>query len=99
MCKWHGGTYEGNLPVTLAKPGPYNGNKVAYVDPCIQPLVQAINDAGILTLNCCCGHGMRPGWIALEDGRQILIAKDWDEMRVMDAGFPTLSVSEQGEKP
>jgi hypothetical protein len=85
MCDWHGGTYAGNLCVDLA-----NG-KWCSVDACIQPLVQAINDAGILTLNCCCVHGQRPGWIALADGRHILIAKDHAEKRRIDAGFPALS--------
>lgn len=84
MCKWHGGTYKGNLLVHLA-----NGKQV-HVDPCIQLLVQALNNAGVLTTNSCCGHGQRPGWIALADGRHVLIAADHAEMRRMDAGFPTL---------
>ncbi len=90
MCKWHGGTYEGNLPVKLAHPK-QNGQQIAHVDACIQSMVQALNDAGLQTLNCCCGHGQRPGWIALEDGRHILIAADHETMRKMDAGFPPLS--------
>lgn len=90
MCKYHGGTYEGNLRVELAHPRS-DGIDWCTVDACIQPLVQAINDTGIQTLNSCCGHGQRPGWIALEDGRHILIAKDHDTMRQMDAGFHALS--------
>lgn len=90
MCKWHGGTFEGNVPVTLAHPKS-NGQQVAYVDPCIQTLVQALNDAGLQTLNSCCGHGIRPGWIALEDGRAILVADDHEMALKMGAGFPPLS--------
>ena len=84
MCKWHGGSYDGNAPVVLT-----NG-RTAYVDPCIQSLVQGLNDAGFQTTNCCCGHGQRPGWIALKDGRHILIAANHDEMLKMDTGFPAL---------
>jgi len=90
MCEWHGGNYDGNLPVKLFHPRLSDGIDTVHVDPCIQTLVQAINDAGFQTLNCCCGHGQRPGWIALEDGRHILIAKDHEEMRRMDEGFPAL---------
>lgn len=93
MCKWHGGTYAGNVRVRLAHRRSDNV-QIVFVDACIQPLVQAINDAGFQTINSCCGHGQRPGWIALEDGRHVLIAKDHAEMRQMDAGFPAL---EQGE--
>lgn len=85
MCEWHGGTYAGNLDVTLSHPRD-DGISFCSVDACIQPLVQAINDAGLQTINSCCGHGKRPGWIALEDGRHILIAKDHAEMRLMNDG-------------
>ena len=90
MCKWHGGTYEGNLPVTLAHPK-QNGQQTVHVDACIQPMVQALNDAGFQTLNCCCGHGQRPGSIILEDGREVLIAPDFETARKMEADFPPLS--------
>jgi len=90
MCKWHGGNYEGNLRVNLSHPRS-DGVDYCHVDACIQLLVQGLNDAGFQTLNSCCGHGQRPGWIALEDGRHILIAKDHDEMKLMDSGFPALS--------
>lgn len=43
------------------------------VDACIAPIVQALNDAGILTAGCCCGHGKEPGSISLQDGRTLLI--------------------------
>jgi hypothetical protein len=36
-------------------------------DPCIEPLVRALNDAGIATRASCCGHGHRPGNIVLAD--------------------------------
>lgn len=91
MCKWHGGTYKGNLPVKLSH-SRTDGIQIVYVDSCIQKLVQALNSNGFQTSNSCCGHGQRPGWIALEDGRHILIAKNHTEMRKMDNSFPALSM-------
>lgn len=60
----------------------------AFCDPCIAPLVAALNTAGIETVASCCGHGHRPGVIALRDGRELFIAKDFDEARKIDAIFP-----------
>lgn len=89
MCKQHGGSYEGNLPIRLAHPRK-DGIQTASADPCIQTLVQALNDGGFQTVNSCCGHGIRPGWVALEDGRHILIATGHKMMREMDSKFPAL---------
>lgn len=44
------------------------------IDLCIAPIVQALNDAGIYTANCCCGHGQEDGEIFLHDGRVLRIA-------------------------
>lgn len=57
-------------------------------DPCIAPLVQSLNDAGFETTASCCGHGHRPGIIALKDGRELVIARDWHEARMIDGMFP-----------
>lgn len=46
---------------------------VKGIDACIAPIVQALNDAGILTAGCCCGHGREPGNIILADGRELVI--------------------------
>lgn len=43
------------------------------VDQCIAPIVEALNNAGVLTANSCCGHGERDGSILLHDGREIII--------------------------
>jgi len=45
------------------------------IDACIAPIVQALNDAGIYTANCCCGHGKEDGSIHLHDGRVLRIEK------------------------
>lgn len=88
MCE-HDGTFRSQTTVRLAHPRS-DGAATAGVDPCIAPIVQALNDAGIQTLASCCGHGHRPGSIVLEDGREILIARSRDEARCMDAGFPNI---------
>jgi len=43
------------------------------IDCCIAPIVQALNNAGIYTANCCCGHGESDGTIFLHDGRVLII--------------------------
>lgn len=63
---------------------------VADVDSCIVPLVRALDDAGIRTIASCCGHGHRPGSIAIEDGRELLIARNFNEARALTAGFPDI---------
>lgn len=76
--------------VRLAKPH-RDGRTHAPVDPCIAPLVQALNDAGIETMASCCGHGRRPGNIALADGRELIIAANYDEGRAIDRAFPSVN--------
>ena len=36
------------------------------IDTCIVPAVQALWVAGIKTVGCCCGHGMKFGVISVE---------------------------------
>lgn len=47
--------------------------KVKPVDACIAPFVDALNQAGILTLSSCCGHGESVGEIPLMDGRSVVV--------------------------
>lgn len=73
MCKW--GTVE---LVTVMIPADLSHTGVAYqklvgVDACIAPLVRALNNAGIPTRACCCGHGKGQGRIDLHDGRVLFI--------------------------
>lgn len=58
------------------------------IDSCIAPLVAALNQAGITTVASCCGHGKRPGNIALADGRELVIAPDYETGRAIDKAFP-----------
>ena len=73
MCK-HGTTetLQVWIPADLSfnEEGHY---KMAQIDACIAPIVKALNDGGVLTIGCCCGHGKGPGNIILEDGRELII--------------------------
>lgn len=55
--------------------------KKGWCDPEIQTLVQALNNAGLKTVASCSGHGHRPATIALDDGREILILRNFEEAR------------------
>ncbi len=54
--------------------------RMMEMDACIAPMVDALNAAGILTAASCCGHGEKPGAIALQDGREIEVwPEGWHE--------------------
>lgn len=54
------------------------GTRPQAIDPCLVPLVNALNDAGIPTAATCCHHGAGMGNIWLDDGRVLAIFDDWD---------------------
>lgn len=57
--------------VTLNRPRPISGRTEIAVDACIAPLVQILNDYGVHTVGCCCGHGNAPGVVHyMHDGEQ-----------------------------
>lgn len=60
------------MPAELSYTGKFRWTEKA-VDSCIAPIIQALNDAGIYTANCCCGHGQTNGTIHLHDGRVLVI--------------------------
>jgi len=43
--------------VRLCKAKEISGREAVPVDECLAPLVQMLNDYGIETIACCCGHG------------------------------------------
>ena len=51
MCKWGTEAY-----IVVIDKGP----RQVAVDACLVPYIQQMNSLGILTLNCCCGHGKTP---------------------------------------
>lgn len=48
------------------------------IDACIAPIVKALNDGGVETVQSCCGHGRTPGRIDLTDGR--ILVMDFDAL-------------------
>ncbi len=57
------------------------------IDPCIAPLIKALNDAGVETIASCGGHGRRPGNIGLADGRELIVVRDYETARLLDQFF------------
>ena len=73
MCEWGQRTEcFVNTPANLSNTGDDYWSFKA-VDSCLSDIVDALNKAGILTSNCCCGHGKRQGTIILQDGRELKI--------------------------
>lgn len=75
MCEW--GT-EVLLDVPIHPDDSYTGQlrrAKKGVDACIADIVEALNQAGIYTRSCCCGHGKQDGSILLHDGRELVIKK------------------------
>lgn len=64
------------------------GGREVEVDVEIAPIVRALNACGVATKASCSGHGYRPGSIILADGREIIIARDFNEARKIDRLFP-----------
>ena len=62
------------IPAHLSHTGKEYRKKVP-VDACIAPIVKALNDAGIKTIQSCCGHDKGHGTIDLMDGRRVMIIK------------------------
>jgi hypothetical protein len=52
------------------------GREGVWCDPCLAPLVKALNDGGLKTIASCCGHGTHVGSVALADGRWLLLLPD-----------------------
>lgn len=65
-----------------------HGRDGVWCDPCLVPLVKALNDGGLRTVASCCGHGRFDGWISLEDGRMLGLFASLDRAhQVMDPEF------------
>lgn len=77
MCK------HGTLAVATLADG-----RTVSVDRCLADLVTALNAWGFHTVASCCGHGHRPGNVALSDGRELVIARNYGEARMIDTLFP-----------
>lgn len=91
MCEWGTSTpLKLFIPANLSRTGEARWD-VKEVDSCIAPIVEALNAAGVVTVASCCGHGRQPGNIALADGREIIIAPDFETGRRIDSLFPPIN--------
>jgi len=50
-----------------------DGTPTVWCDPEIADIVCALNSGGVKTVASCSGHGVKPGGVALADGRQLLL--------------------------
>lgn len=64
-----------------------DGTPAVWCDPDIADVVGALNAGGVPTVASCSGHGERPGNVALVDGRELIVAADWNEARKVEAAF------------
>ena len=60
------------------------GGKQRNIDDCLVPIVTALNNGGVPTVACCCGHGNRWGNVILADGRELIMAPDFESARAFD---------------
>ena len=61
------------------------------VDKCISKMVQALNDKGVATKECCCGHGEKTGHITLTNGKILAILpnrKAYEKILPIDLNKP-----------
>ena len=64
--------------------------KTITVDSCISELVKKLNKIGLRTVASCCGHNKRPANIALKDGKEIILCKNYKEARKIDKLWPPI---------
>lgn len=67
------------------------GVPTIWCDPEVATIVAALNSGGVRTVASCSGHGVRPGAVALADGRELVIAKDYAEARIIEGHFPGIN--------
>jgi hypothetical protein len=71
MCEW-GQTARAWVPIPahLSHTGQFRWDW-KEIDSCLFDIVHALNEAGVYTAGCCCGHGKELGDIFLHDGRRL----------------------------
>ncbi len=91
MCKW-GNTkkLQVTIPAHLSHTGVERVDE-KDIDSCIYEFVKMLNDNGIITIASCCGHGKQPTNIALYDGREVIVARNFDEARIIHKLFPPIN--------
>lgn len=73
MCKW--GTDK--LIYVIRRNNPYikDGWHAMAVDACIADYVQEMNNRGIITTGCCCGHGKDPAEVLIDYASKDILDK------------------------
>lgn len=69
------------------------GRDEVWCDPCIAPIVKALNDGGLPTVASCCGHHLKPARISLRDGRELFVLPDYEAGSALDADFYARAIS------
>lgn len=64
MCKW--GQLIAVSTLREGNDGIRYGWNVHWIDSCLAASIQYMNALGIVTTNCCCGHGGESGWITVD---------------------------------
>jgi len=89
------------IPANLSWTGCFRWEEKS-VDACIASIVQALNDAGVYTSGCCCGHGKENGSIFLHDGRTlVVIAPNTASSRLVEGTgtLPAIAEQTKGDSP
>ena len=85
MCEWGDNTdLRVPIPAHLSHTGKFHWT-VKPIDACIADIIKALNDAGIHTAGCCCGHNKNTGYIVLHDERVIVLPlenRKWDYLKI-----------------
>lgn len=74
------------------------GQPTVWCDPCLAPLVRALNDGGLPTVASCCGHGRHPSRVTLADGREVFVAPDRAAALRVSAAFPDINTPTSEEQ-
>jgi hypothetical protein len=84
MCKWGDVVdVEVTIPSSLSHTGQAY-QKIVEIDRCISGLVEVLNNIGMRTISCCCGHGKHRPCINLQDGRSIVICEAPDDPLLLE---------------
>lgn len=72
----------------------HEGTATIWCDPCIAPVIRALNNGGIETIASCCGHGENDGWVLRADNMLMLLRQVPEGMT--PAEFMTAQEGERG---
>lgn len=68
-----------------------------WCDPCLVPLVAALNAGGVSTVASCCGHGTHYSTIGLTDGRWLMVLPDTDHLDNRMHPTPGRAAAQKGD--